>query len=163
LSDYEKKVAVVGVGNILMGDEGIGVKVMEAVKKKVSAKGVEFFDAGTALHALLPQLEGYKKMIVLDSVRGSELPGTAYRFTYQDLKKKRHEEPARGHRLSLHDVGIEETLSMAALTQDLPDEIIFIGIEPEKIELSESISQALQERMDEYVGLVEKELPGSGD
>jgi hydrogenase maturation protease len=156
----ELRIAVVGVGNILMGDEGIGVRVVQALEKssaKETKRGVEFFDAGTALHALLPQLEGYDRMIVVDTVQGGEAPGTIYRFTLEDLEKRRGGK-ADGLMMSIHEMDVEDTLSMARLTQKLPPEIIFIGVEPEKVELKEELSSTLEKRMGEYIRTVEQEI-----
>ncbi len=140
-----------------MGDEGVGVRVVEALQKKLKKKGVDFFDAGTALHALIPKFEAYDRLIVVDSVEGGGKPGSVYRFTLDDLEKKKRGE-TDGFMMSIHEMGVEETLFMARLTQKLPDEIIFIGIQPEKIELSDDISPVLKKNMNDFIRAVELEI-----
>ena len=82
-----KRIAVVGVGNILMGDEGIGVKVVEELRKERLPEGVELFDGGTAFHVLVDDLIDFDKLIIVDAVLGGESPGTIYRFEFGELEE----------------------------------------------------------------------------
>lgn len=145
-----------GVGNILMGDEGIGVRVIQEMQNRSNMNNVDFFDAGTALHALLPQFEDYDRMIIIDSVKGGENPGSIYRFTLSELEKDKNSDSS-GVMLSLHDVGVQESLRMARLIQKLPAEIIFIGVEPGEISLQEDLTPAVKKKMDEIIRMVELE------
>lgn len=101
-----------GVGNILMGDEGIGVKAVEALRKKDLPGSVELFDGGTAFHSLIGELEGFDKLVIVDAVKGRKSSGTIYRFELEDLDLRLLGEIERKKKttLSLHDVGILETL-----------------------------------------------------
>jgi hydrogenase maturation protease len=104
----EKKIAVVGVGNILMGDEGVGVEVMRALEKKLKGAGrgssipaaaanttgyadvagaagvAEFIDAGTGFFTMVSDLEGYETVVIIDAANGDGEPGAMYRFALDE-------------------------------------------------------------------------------
>ena len=146
------KVAVVGVGNILMGDEGIGVKAVNALKKSELSEETKIFDAGTAFYALINELVKFDKLIIVDAVRNECSPGTIYRFGLKEIKEK----PER--LLSLHEVGVVETLMLESLVSTVPEEIVFIGIEPEKIEPSMELSPVIKGKLPELVQMIIKEI-----
>jgi hydrogenase maturation protease len=155
LSDPKRRIAVVGVGNILMGDEGVGVRSVEALRREDLPEGVELFDGGTAFHALVGELKRFDKLIVVDAVRGGKPPGTMYRFALEEV------EETRELMLSLHDIGVVETLTLERLIHRIPEEVVFIGIEPEKIEPSMELSPALKEKLPILIQRVLKEIQES--
>ena len=109
--DEEKRIAVIGVGNILMGDEGIGIHVIEELRKTPLREKVELIDAGTAFFSIVSELANFDKLIIIDVVRGGEEPGAIYRFEIGDI------EAAKGTHISLHDVGIYEALRLEGLVR----------------------------------------------
>jgi len=152
LSEQKRRIAVVGVGNILMGDEGIGVRVVEELCRKDLPERVELFDGGTAFHALAAQLESFDKLIVVDAVKGGKPPGTLYRFEAGELAETRRT------MLSLHDLGVVETLLIEQVLHRMPEEIVLIGAEPEAIELSMELSPCLQDKLPGLIEMVLKEI-----
>ena len=148
-----KRVAVVGVGNILMGDEGIGVRAVEELKRERLPEEVQLFDGGTAFHALVDELIEFDKLIIVDAVMGGEPPGTIYRLEFKEL-----EGMSADMTLSLHDVGVMETLILEKLTRRIPEEIVFIGIEPERIEFSMELSPTMREKLPDLVEKVLDEI-----
>jgi len=152
LSEQKGRIAIVGVGNILMGDEGIGVKAVEELRRRDLPTEVELFDGGTAFHNLVGELGSFDKLIIIDALKGGKPPGMIYRFEVREV------EGARGPMLSLHDIGVMETLMLGWLIHRLPEEIVFIGIEPERIELSMELSPVLKEQLPELVQMVLKEV-----
>jgi hydrogenase maturation protease len=169
LIEQTSRTAVVGIGNILMGDEGIGVKAVWALERQSLAAGIELFDGGTAFQALTGQLVGFDKLIIVDAVHGGEPPGTIYRLGLEDVlenKRQTQAQPGSLSPLSLHDVGVIEALMMERLaatvspghvTSDRQSTVI-IGIEPAKIELSMELSPTLQHRLPAVVQTVLEEL-----
>jgi hydrogenase maturation protease len=165
LSEPTRKTAVVGVGNVLMGDDGIGVQVVWALERQTLPDGIELFDGGTVFQALAGQLTGFHKLIIVDAVHGGDPPGTIYRFTLEEIlgKKRRTQAPPGSlGALSLHDVGVIEALMLERLAEstspgralslskggsaaDLRSTVI-IGIEPAKVELSMKLSPTLRQR-----------------
>jgi hydrogenase maturation protease len=148
-----KKVAVVGVGNILMGDEGAGIEVIRELEKRV--RNVEIIDAGTAFFALVSDMHRFDKLIVVDVARGGKEPGTVYRFTLEDVRGTRSA-------ISLHDIGVVEALKLESLTGRIPDEVVFYGIEPLSIEFTIGLSSVVQEKISYTAEAIVMELAGDG-
>jgi hydrogenase maturation protease len=148
-----ERVAVIGVGNILMADEGAGVEALKLLDERGCPQNVELIDAGTAFFAIISDLEGFQKLVILDVARGGQPPGTVYRFEMDDVKGG--EIP-----VSLHDIGVVDALRMESLVGKVPDDIVFFGIEPEKIELSMGLSPTVRQGLDHLVDRVMEELMG---
>jgi hydrogenase maturation protease len=148
-----ERVAVIGVGNILMADEGAGVEALKLLDERGCPQNVELIDAGTAFFAIISDLEGFQKLVILDVARGGQPPGTVYRFEMDDVK---------GGEIfvSLHDIGVVDALRMESLVGKVPDDIVFFGIEPEKIELSMGLSPTVRQGLDHLVDRVMEELMG---
>jgi len=167
LSELTSRTAVVGIGNILMGDEGIGVKVVWALERQSLAPGTELFDGGTAFQALAGQLVGFDKLIIVDAVRGGEPPGTIYRLGLEEILENKQTKAQPGSlALSLHDVGVIEALMLARLAEKLSPRhmvsdrqpTVIIGVEPARIEPSMDLSPTLQHRLPAVVQTVLEEL-----
>jgi hydrogenase maturation protease len=155
LSRRAESTAVVGVGNILMGDEGIGVRVVESLMQEHLSEGIALFDGGTAFYALSGDLVGFRKLVIVDAVSGGGPPGTMYRFTLEDVENGTE---STGVSLSLHDIGVVETLKLERLVHRIPEEVVFIGVEPDKVELSLKLSPLMQETLPALVRAVLGEL-----
>jgi hydrogenase maturation protease len=154
-------VAVVGVGNLLMGDEGVGVRVVQALEQEPLPKGVALFDAGTAFQALTGELALFEKWIIVDAVNGGGQPGELYRLAWEEVR-----EGVQGRSMSLHDLGVVEAVLLERLVDraspnprsiDVP-EVIVLGIEPERIELSLELSATVERRLPELLRVVWSEL-----
>jgi hydrogenase maturation protease len=138
-----KPVLVLGVGNLLLKDEGVGVHVIRAMEGRTVPDEVEVYDGGTFGLDLLDVLAGRRRVIVVDAVQpaGGESagqppapPGTVLRFTADDLVRRGTQHgnlpcwvPAD---LSLHQIGLFETLSMARRLGCAPGEVVLFGIVP---------------------------------
>lgn len=145
---------VLGLGNPLMADEGIGNELAELLPSTSGqCPGVDFIDAGTGGMALLYHFEGRKKVIIIDCAFMGEEPGTIKRFTpdqVKTVKKLAH--------LSLHEVDILKVIELAKQLNQCPEEIIFYAIEPEKIAQQQHLSKTLQNKLGEYVKQIQTEL-----
>ncbi len=121
------KIAIVGVGNILLKDEGIGVKVVKKLENEFSfPPDVVLIDGGTAGHHLVNMVADFDVIIVVDAVQGGETPGTIYRFTLDQIPFE-----VNTH-LSVHQVGVLEALNQVKLLGK-EQKVTFIGIEPQDI------------------------------
>jgi len=147
-----KNVAVVGVGNLLMKDEGVGVHILEYLAKKGIPENVSLFDAGTAFSEIISEMEGYEKLIIVDAVHGGGKPGTVYCFEIEDVQTR------KGFFLSLHDVGVIEALQMERLIGKIPERIIFMGIEPFKVEPGMELSPEIMAGMEKLLEMIFKEI-----
>jgi len=143
---------IVGVGNILLGDEGVGVRLIEAMAGQEIPDSAELFDGGTASIDLLDVLANRKKVIIVDAVKGGNEPGTVYRFTPDDI------EAGEPNYTSLHQVGLLETLTMARYLDCLPQEIIIYGIEPKDIAWGLELSPEVAAVVPKVIKLVLGEL-----
>jgi hydrogenase maturation protease len=144
--------AVIGCGNIAMGDDGIGTHVLNELKKMKLPKEVELIDAGIRSIDLLPMLENFKKIIIIDSVKGGGKPGTIYKLTERDLKLQKNI-------ISLHELKLEQNLALGKilLGKKFPEVIIF-GIEIKKIEFSVEPSEEVKNAIPKVIKLVLREL-----
>jgi hydrogenase maturation protease len=149
-----KKDVVLGLGNVLMSDEGIGVHLIErlsALKKKFAH--VDFIDAGTAGMSILHLIANRRKAIIIDCAKMQTTPGTIRRFgphQVESVKTLAH--------YSCHEADILQIVGLCRQLGQLPDEIVFFGIEPQTVAPGRSISQTLAARINDYVDAVCKEL-----
>lgn len=133
------RIVVLGVGNVLLRDEGVGVKVVEALSREYTfPDNVSLVDGGTQGLRLMGTIQEADHLIVVDAVLGGGTPGTIYRLERDDLPK--------GLRMkqSAHDSDLIEALNLCSLIDQSPQSVVVIGIEPESItpfglELSESV------------------------
>ncbi|UCG59028.1 MAG: hydrogenase maturation protease [Phycisphaerales bacterium] len=132
---------VLGIGNILLRDEGVGVRVIEQMQKMHLPDGVELVDGGTAGADLLDVLAERRKVIVIDAVQADCDAGSVLRFTADDLAC-----PDRAG-VSLHELGLGEALIMTKQLGCAPEEVIVFGIKPKELgcglELSEEIAASV--------------------
>jgi hydrogenase maturation protease len=144
------------VGNLLLKDEGVGIHVVQALRKSPPEAGGELtiIDGGTCPDAfdLLPK--GLDKLIVVDAVRGGGEPGAVYRFTVKDIVFR------RGPVCSLHQLGLEEGLRLMAGAGITPRDVVIIGVEPKEIGWGLELSAELQTRVPQIVDMVRKEAGG---
>lgn len=140
----DKRMAVVGIGNLLLGDEGIGVHVVESLRKKKELAGVTLIDAGTAFIDVIYDLDGYDKVVIVDAVTGGEVPGAIYRI---DLDEMLSENFKKNRSISLHDYGLVEGLSFGRMTGISIGKVVLIGIEPENINTFTGLSPVLRKRL----------------
>lgn len=125
-----KKLLVMGVGNILMMDEGVGVHAIHEFWKEQANYDeslVDFIDGGTFTQDIFFVFETYEKVLVLDLVRAGHEPGTIYSLDEDDLVKNEKQI------LSLHDTDLLDSLDMAQMRGHRPS-LKVVGIEPAKID-----------------------------
>jgi len=150
MSNYSD-VLILGVGNILLGDEGIGVHVIRELEKEKLPGNIELMDAGTAMFSILHLLEKRKKIVVIDAARGGKRPGTIYRILPSQIKNEHNK------LLSLHEMGLMECL--AELENEVrPRDTVIIGVEPDSIDWGLRLSSKLQKRLPEIVKAVMSEI-----
>lgn len=132
-----KKTLILGIGNILLRDEGIGVRVIEFLQKQIVPGDVELVDGGTAGADLIDILADRQTVIIVDAVRSEKPPGTLLRITPDDLALQ------QDNSLSLHDLDIPQTLVMTKMLHCAPHHVICFGVVPECIEPGMTLSPTL--------------------
>jgi len=143
---------VLGVGNILLRDEGVGVRVVEAMGQLELPPGVELVDGATAGLDLLDLLADRGKVIVIDAIEGDSEPGTVLRLRLEDLV------PRDGQSISLHEIGVLETLAVAGQLGIAPRDVIVFGVKPHNVGCGLDLTPEIAGRVPEIVELVLAEL-----
>ncbi len=151
----DKKITVLGVGNILLKDEGVGVRVVERLKEAYSfPENVTLMDGGTAGLDLLPFIEGMDHIIVVDTVKTSDPPGSIFRFTPEDIDVK------VPYKTSLHQIGMVEVFALADALGKKIGQVVILGIQPEDIsgwglDLTDTIEAKVPRLMELVTGELE--------
>jgi hydrogenase maturation protease len=149
-----KRIVVLGVGNPLMADEGIGPFLCSEMEKQAQKyPDADFIDIGTAGFPILHKLAGRKKAVIIDCAKMGTVAGTIKKFDMHDVdsvKKLSH--------FSLHEADILQILKMAQQIGQLPDKVTIFGIEPELIEPSRQLSNLLKGKIQEYITLISEEI-----
>jgi len=147
------KVVVLGVGNVLLKDEGIGVHVARALQEMIPDRRseLEIIDGGTSPDAFL-LLNGVHKLIIVDAIKAGGTPGKVYRFHHDDIRS------SDSISLSVHQVGVLDSLQMMAVSGSQPEEVVIIGIEPAEIGWGLELSASLSRRMPQIIKVVVDEI-----
>jgi len=140
---------VLGIGNVLLSDEGIGCHVANALEE-VAIPDVKVIDGGTCPD-VVQLLEDADKLIVVDAAEGGGIPGQIYRFYLEDITLE--QKPL----LSLHDMGFVDNLRLMRLWRNTGETVI-IGIEPKEITWGLELSPELQYKMPQIIDIVLSEL-----
>ena len=150
----KKKTVVLGLGNPIMSDEGIGpVIVQRFVDRANDYRDIEFVDIGTGGFSLLYHLENAGKAVFVDCALMGETPGTIRRFTHdqvQTVKRLSH--------FSLHEGDLLTVIDKAKELGQCPEEIVIFGIQPEFVDFGLCLTDTLSSQMDHYVKWVHEEL-----
>lgn len=147
-------ILVLGLGNILLGDEGVGVRVIERLLEQyVFPEGVRVMDGGTLGLDLLPYLEDALRLVVVDAVQARKAPGTLVRLVGDEV-------PAflDVSKVSPHQEGLQDLLAVAALKGYLPDEIVFWGAQIASLGVGLELSPAVAAQVDALAEKVLEEL-----
>ena len=132
------EITVLGVGNVILSDEGFGVRVAEALDAAYEfPDNVQVLDGGTLGLELLRFVTGTKKLLILDAVKTDEHSGACYRFAGDEVKAHFRE------KLSAHEIGIQDVLTFLEVTGKPIGEIVVIGAEPVTLEAGLSLSPEL--------------------
>ena len=155
--DQKSRTAVLGLGNVLLRDEGAGVSVINALTSEfVFSPPILLLDGGTLGFSLINEIQDCSRLIIIDAVKAGGAPGTVYRFTHNDVETKIS--PV----LSAHDIGFMEVLQQWQLAGVSP-EIVFFGIEPEDMSSwGTELTPTIQAKIPRLVELVLQELHDLG-
>ena len=151
------KILILGVGNPILSDDGVGIHVLEELRKKYSnISGLEFDDLSTGGLSLAERFIGYEKVIMIDALAlDNGTPGAVHKLTIEDFGTTKRMYCA-------HDCNLAtayDVLKKELGPEKMPDEVIIIGIEAENFnEFSESLSEKVAKAIPKAVAMVEKEL-----
>jgi len=148
--NFKNKILIVGIGNLLCRDEGVGVHVIHEMQSMQLPGHIELLDIGTSTMDLISYLEGVKKLIVIDAMKAGGTPGTIYKCGPEDLLPK-----GEGS-VSLHDMGVVETLTMAK-KMGMEMNTVIIGVEPKVLDWGMELSEEVKTKIPVIVEAVLKE------
>jgi len=145
---------VLGIGNVLLRDEGIGCHVAHALAE-IPLPDVEIVDGGTCPD-VLHLFEDADKLVIVDAVKGGGTPGQIYRFYLEDITLE--QKPF----LSLHDMRLVDSLKLMQLWHNI-DKAVIIGVEPREISWGLELSPEIQGKMPQIIDTILSELNTSAD
>lgn len=151
------RAVVLGIGNIILSDEGVGVRAVEAVQRRYRLPAsVTPIDGGTSGMELLDDLSGLDLLIVLDTIVAGQPPGTVISLAGDQVqvffRKK----------LSPHQIGLCDVLASLELLGALPKEVMVFGVQPLSLELGMDLSPVVAERVPELIELAVDALTERG-
>jgi len=150
-------ILVLGLGNLVMTDDALGVRVVEALGKRFKfPEHVCLLDGGTLGLDLLPRLEGIDKLLVIDALEMDATPGAVFRIIGEDVPR------AFANKLSVHQMGLQDLLAVAELQGHLPPELVVWGAQAESIEMGTELTKVMVSALDKIVDAVVQELTGWG-
>jgi hydrogenase maturation protease len=149
-----KKTVIIGFGNLLMGDDGVGIHVIQELCQRNLPAGVEMVDGGVASYTELQTVREADRLMIVDAVTGSGAPGDIYCLAPEEIQLA---VPAPAY--SLHDFSLAEALCLAQKSGDLPPTTIY-GIEPACFDMKLELTPAVATAAQSLVQLICQELQG---
>ncbi len=148
------KILILGLGNLLLSDEGLGVEVIKALQNYPQLpKEVKILDGGTGGLALLPELMDLDVLLVVDAISLGNEPGTIYTFEKDFLFREKLLE-----KISTHEISFLDILALLQLKGQWPKEIYLFGIEPKKLEVGIDLSEEVKRSIPKLCELIIKKI-----
>ena len=149
---------VLGVGNLLVSDEGVGVHVIERLTETYDLpKGVQVLDGGTLGLDLLYYLEGVENLLIVDAVEMDKEPGTLLCMQGDDIPS------FLSIKMSPHQIGIPDMLFAAKLRDLYPRNVVLWGIQPATLEVGLELSPVIAAQVDVLVSKIVAQLTQWGE
>ncbi|MFZ5427127.1 MAG: HyaD/HybD family hydrogenase maturation endopeptidase [Thermodesulfobacteriota bacterium] len=146
------KILVMGIGNTLLRDEGVGVYAVRELEAMSWPRGVEFVDGGIFSQDLFHIYQDFDRMVVLDCVKAGGAPGDLHRLEEADLAR------ASRKAVGVHDFGMLDSLLFAEVLGGRRPTLVVLGVEPGAIEYGEGLTPPVAEALPELVRAAETEL-----
>lgn len=150
-------VLVLGIGNALLTDEGVGVRAVRELERRYSfSPDVEIMDGGTSGIELLRYINNRDHLIIIDAMKCDQPPGTIVRVEGDDV-------PAIFRtRISPHQLGLSDLLAAALLTDEMPENLLLFGVEPESIDTGLELTETVEASLGKLLDAVTTELKSIG-
>ena len=147
------EITVLGIGNVVLSDEGFGVRAAERLDAMYGfPENVQVLDGGTLGLELLRFVTGTKKLLILDAVQTDERGGGCYRFAGEEAKAHFRE------KLSAHEIGIQDVLTFLEITGKPPEEVVVIGAAPIRMEAGLALSSGMEALLPTAAAMAAEEL-----
>ena len=146
-------ILVLGIGNVLLTDEGVGVRALIELERRYTfPENVELLDGGTAGIELLRHIRNRDYLIIIDAMKFDKEPGTVSRVEGQDVPA------AFRTRISPHQLGLSDLLAAAMLTEELPKNLVLFGVEPENLDIGLDLTDTVEASVEKLTGAIIDEL-----
>jgi hydrogenase maturation protease len=145
-------VLVLGLGNVLMADDGLGVRVVRELGGRKWPPGALLLEAGTAVLDCLEEISRSRCVVAVDAVRGAGKPGTVYRFTVEELGFP--EQPW----CDAHSFFLPGVVALARKMTGLPQSVVIYGVEPADLNFGDRLSAPVRKVFSRVVRLVAGEI-----
>jgi hydrogenase maturation protease len=153
--NLQQNIIILGIGNILLSDEGVGVHAANELCKRALPENVSVIEGGTDGFRLLNIITEADRLIIVDAVRGGGEPGSIYRFDIDEVKRC-----PLGFKTSVHQIGILEVIDLSGLIGKTPHTTI-IGVEPKSLEMGMELSPEIREKLPRIIEIVLEEVSRS--
>jgi hydrogenase maturation protease len=147
-----KRIVILGVGNVLLSDEGVGVHVANRLMEMELPPNVEVIEGGTHGFRLMNIVTEADRLVVVDAVKGGASPGSIYRFDIKDAPSY-----PDVFKTSAHQIGILEVIHLSELVGRIPETTI-IGVEPKSLAMGLELSPQVADKLPKVVETVLKEV-----
>lgn len=148
-----QKILVLGVGNELLSDEGIGIHTIKKLNKlKILSPEIEAFEGGTDGFGLINLIIETDFLVVIDCLKGGNEPGTLYKFDIEDAPNS-----PDMFKTSFHQIGILEVINLSSLIGKTPKTTV-IGVEPKSIATGMELSPEVEAKIPRIIELVQEEI-----
>lgn len=144
---------IFAVGNSFYGDDGVGSVVLDRIGEEDLFPGAEIFDAHTDALSLLDRLVPGELNVVIDAAHMGLEPGQVAGFGPQDVRLK-----IQSDHLSMHGFGLAETFTLAERLGKLPERVLIIGVEPERIEINCGLSAVVARAVPQVISIIQAEV-----
>lgn len=152
IMEENNKPVVLGLGNLIFQDEGIGIHVINQLMKGDMAKRAELIDGGTDGLLLLNTVETAENLLVIDAIDGLQKAGTIYRMEDDEIpiltKKK----------LSAHQLSFQEVLALAQFRGKFPKSLVLIGVQPKTLDWGTELTPDISKAIPKVIKLVHDQL-----
>lgn len=147
------KIAILGIGNLLLKDEGFGVHFIKRIDKKKLPPNVDVIEGAVLGLQIFNFLLDYDKVIVVDAVKGGGEPGKVYKFKIEECRKD-------FGMISLHDLDFIKSLEIIKQFYNVP-EMVVIGVEPKSTEVGMELTPEVEKSINKVMELVFEEINNS--
>lgn len=147
------KITVLGIGNIILKDEGFGVHIVEKLQQEYSfPSNVEVLDGGTLGMELMNYIIGTDKLIVVDAISGGSAPGTFFRFVNGEVKAYFQE------KVSMHELGIQDVLAALEVIEQPVKDVIVMGAQPYIVDAGVGLTEDMAALVEKTKNLILEQL-----
>ncbi len=147
------KLLVLGIGNILLMDDGLGVHAAMELMKEEMPPNVSVMEAGTFTHDVFYLFEEYSHVLILDILHAKQEPGTIYRLTEEELTQNQEQ------RMSIHDIDLIDSINMAEMLYKKRPKLFILGMEPyDYTTWSMEPSPIIQEKLPAFLEKAREEI-----